>query len=127
MEITGGNWKVGKYPGVVVTSQRTKYYTEDIERGDWEKHEVESYGGYILAESIINPDDAKLMAISPEMIQSLNEIAIIAKSTNPYLNKDFIILSIINKVMEKLYPNPTLLPEFSESTINRIKTLLNKS
>ncbi|WP_214228599.1 hypothetical protein [Pedobacter sp. B4-66] len=127
MEITGGKWTVGKYPGVVVTSQRTKYYTEDIERGDWEKQEVEYYGGYILAESIFNPDDAKLMALSPALLQALNEIVIIAKSSNPYLNKDFLILCIANKVMEKLCPNPNLLPEFSESTINRIKTLINKS
>jgi hypothetical protein len=62
-----GTWSVGR-PGTVITDCPdgfTKY------TGHGGKAAVNYYGGYLIAESIIKPADAKLMAAAPEMYEHL--------------------------------------------------------
>lgn len=62
---TRGNWKVGR-AGTVVTDKKPKWLT-----GHTGHEDKEYYGGYLIAESIMNPYDAEIMAAAPEMFKSL--------------------------------------------------------
>jgi len=62
MAISKGTWKTGR-PGTVVTNDG-EGFPENSGHGD-----LEYYGGYLIAESIIKPDDAKLMAAAPLLLE----------------------------------------------------------
>lgn len=68
MAITGGNWKIGKAAGSVVTDDLSNV---DAKRESQES--VDYYGGSLIAESCRN-DDAKLIAAAPDMLEALQNL-----------------------------------------------------
>lgn len=68
-EITGGNWRVGKHSGCVVTDA-------PIPGAVGSGHsEVEYYGGNLICESVYRPADARLIAAAPDLLSELQNIA----------------------------------------------------
>jgi hypothetical protein len=60
-EVTGGNWRVGKHSGCVVTDA-------PIPGAVGSGHtDVEYYGGNLICESVYRPADARLIAAAPRM------------------------------------------------------------
>lgn len=67
MEISKGNWTLGKTGDSVITDNGEGFlpYTGHSH--------VEYYGGYLIAESIQKKDDAKLIAAAPELLAACQE------------------------------------------------------
>lgn len=65
---TPGEWKKGKRM-TIVTEERPEWIKENTGHG-----ETEYYGGFLIAESIINPYDIKLIAAAPVMLDALIDI-----------------------------------------------------
>lgn len=63
MALTFGNWSVGKSHGVVVSDT----VPNDYKKGSGHD-EVDYYGGFLLAESVGNKDDAELFAQSKNIL-----------------------------------------------------------
>lgn len=71
MNITPGEWKLGRSRDSVITDPNEKT----------DKGEVEYYGGKVVAESIATDADRLLIASAPEMKKQLNQLAeIIARN-----------------------------------------------
>lgn len=70
-QITKGNWKIGNNFSNVVTDKRTERPT--YSESDYER-EKEYYGGYIVCESIMTKEDAKLIVAAPDMLNALQEL-----------------------------------------------------
>jgi electron transfer flavoprotein alpha subunit len=70
MPITGGTWKVGAKWSTTVISDATHLDS----RVDSEESRG-AYGGALIAESIFNPEDAKLIAAAPKLAEALREAA----------------------------------------------------
>lgn len=69
---TGGKWTVGKNPRTVVSTVAPAG-TEDGHTGHSDPKSVEYYGGNLIAESIWNPADARVLATAPSMLDLLEE------------------------------------------------------
>ena len=70
MPITGGTWEVGaKWNTTVVSDAQHPDRRVNTERSRGE------YGGALVAESIFNPEDAKLIAAAPKLAEALREAA----------------------------------------------------
>ncbi len=69
MSHSKGNWKVGR-PGTVVTDNSDGFPANNIDG----RSEIAYYGGYLIAESILKSDDAKLLAESKNMFELLSKI-----------------------------------------------------
>jgi len=69
MEITGGNWKVGKHSSCVVTDDKSAV---DFEKR-YTPESLKYYGGALIAESC-RKADAKLITAAPEMLELLQSI-----------------------------------------------------
>ena len=65
MEHSKGNWKIGNFAMTVVTDNG-EGFVNHTGHGD-----VKYYGGYLIAESILKPADAKLIAAAPDLCRSL--------------------------------------------------------
>lgn len=63
MAITHGNWTTGKLGGTVISDTTPVDYNPDSGHDD-----AEYYGGFLLAESVGNNDDAKLFAESKNLL-----------------------------------------------------------
>lgn len=64
---TPGNWSTNpKRTDVVITDRIPENYPGHTGHDD-----TKFYGGFLIAESILNEADAKLMAAAPEMLESL--------------------------------------------------------
>jgi hypothetical protein len=69
MSITGGTWEVGaKWNTTVVSDAEHPDRRVNTERSRGE------YGGALIAESIFNPEDAKLIAAAPKLAEALREL-----------------------------------------------------
>lgn len=60
-----GTWKVGKSPTVVVTDNGHGF------PANTGHDDVGYYGGFLIAESILKVEDAKLIAAAPELLEAL--------------------------------------------------------
>ena len=60
MAYTKGNWSIGHCNSVVVENTKDKGISS----------EAEFYGGELIAESIKNKDDAKLIASAPDLLKA---------------------------------------------------------
>lgn len=69
---TGGTWSIGKIGGVVVSTVPSPG-TENSKTGHSDPASVKHYGGCLIAESIWNPADARVMAAAPSMLNLLEE------------------------------------------------------
>lgn len=67
MEISKGNWTLGKTGGSVITDNG-EGFAPNTGHSD-----VEYYGGYLIAESIQKKDDARLIAAAPELLAACQE------------------------------------------------------
>lgn len=67
MEYSKGNWSLGKTCGSVVTD-----CSEGFEK-DTGHSDTEYYGGYLIAESILKPEDAHLIAAAPDLLRANKE------------------------------------------------------
>lgn len=68
MALTPGNWKTIK-AGEVISDQAPAGYNKESGHAD-----VTYYGGYLLAESVGNPTDAKLFAQSKNILIAAAEL-----------------------------------------------------
>lgn len=98
MECSKGNWKVGKFHGVVVTDNGEGFKEETGHSA------VDYYGGFLIAESIAKVGDAKIIAEAKRMYLLIAEIVDgaedegeIRKGTYEYKMKE-ILDRIHNKV-----------------------------
>lgn len=66
---TPGRWSVGPKGGCVVTDEPLPQYS-----GRGGHDEVEYYGGHLIAESIWRPEDARLIAAAPELLEALQDL-----------------------------------------------------
>ena len=62
-----GTWKVGNSPTVVVTDNGNGF------PANTGHSDVDYYGGFLIAESILKVEDAKLIAAAPELLEQLVE------------------------------------------------------
>ena len=60
-----GTWKVGNSPTVVVTDNGHGF------QANTRHSDVYYYGGFLIAESILKVEDAKLIAAAPELLEQL--------------------------------------------------------
>jgi len=67
MEISKGNWTLGKTGGSVITDNG-EGFAPNTGHSD-----IEYYGGYLIAESIQKKDDARLIAAAPELLAACQE------------------------------------------------------
>lgn len=58
-----GNWKIG-IPGTVVTDNKEGFPHNNSDDRDDKAH----YGGYLIAESILKKDDARLISAAPDLL-----------------------------------------------------------
>lgn len=84
--MTNGNWSVGRH-GCVVSD--TVASTEDQRTGHGDS---EYYGGVLICESVRTPEDAKLIAAAPVLLEAVKEFIMVIKGdivpneqTLPYL------------------------------------------
>lgn len=63
-----GTWKVGNSPTVVVTDNGHGF------PANTGHSDVDYYGGFLIAESILKVEDAKLIAAAPELLELLIKI-----------------------------------------------------
>jgi len=68
MEISKGKWSLGKQLGTVITDDK-----EGFPPGYQSEDSLEYYGGYVIAESIAKPADAKLIAAAPDLLAACKE------------------------------------------------------
>jgi len=120
---TYGNWKVGNYPSVIITDERMDTYAGEFERNSWEKQELDYYGGYILCESIRSIDDARVIAAASDLLDACKQILSGVDTVD--LVEFFNGLNSARIAVLKAEPRLTLIPEFSNETINRINHLIN--
>ncbi|MGV8136519.1 MAG: hypothetical protein AB2L20_15025 [Mangrovibacterium sp.] len=71
-----GTWKLG-HCGSVVTDNGDGF---PLNTGH---DDIEYYGGYLIAESIYNIDNAKLIAAAPDMLEALLEYKRLYESVQP--------------------------------------------
>jgi len=69
---TPGNWQLGKTGGTVVTDVIPDNALTHTGHAD-----KEYYGGYLIAESVLSMDDAKLIAAAPTMKKQLEQFAML--------------------------------------------------
>lgn len=62
---TPGNWQLGKTGGTVVTDVIPDNALTHTGHSD-----KEYYGGYLIAESILSKDDAKLISSAPDLLNA---------------------------------------------------------
>lgn len=67
---TGGTWSVGKTGGAVVSTDVIPGLP-DYRTGH---SDVDYYGGYLIAESIWNPADARVMAAAPDLFDACKQM-----------------------------------------------------
>lgn len=67
---TGGTWGVGKTGGAVVSTDAIPGLP-DYRTGH---SDVDYYGGYLIAESIWNPADARLMSAAPDLLDASRQL-----------------------------------------------------
>ena len=117
-----GNWKVGNYPGVVVTDERTGSYAGYFDREEWEMYELKNYGGYVLAESIQSKDDALVIAAASDLHDACKQIltGIDSLDRNEFFNG----INSARKALNKANPQPKRISEFSQTTISRIEQII---
>lgn len=87
MQHTQGKWKLGKIGGTVVTDatpENSLTYTGHDDR--------EYYGGFLIAESILTKEDAKLIAAAPEMANLLDLFATLNENYECYRSISGLIL-----------------------------------
>jgi hypothetical protein len=77
MPISKGTWKPGKTGGTVVTDDPEGFNEQSGHS------EIEYYGGYLIAESILNPDDIKAISAIPEMEHALRTFIVAMDKTQP--------------------------------------------
>ena len=63
---TKGEWKIGNYPTTIISN--TDYH---IHRGNNDKSSIKHYGGRLICESVLDPQDAKLIAAAPDLLNAL--------------------------------------------------------
>ena len=94
MSHSKGNWKIGLC-GSVVTDNGDGFETTTGH------NEIDYYGGYLIAESILKPDDAKLISAAPDLlnacIMSRNAIAFLAQTSDAAKNTIVAIDAAIDK------------------------------
>lgn len=89
-----GKWSIGNC-GSVVTDSTEGF---DVSTGHCD---VEYYGGCLIAESILKPADAKLIAAAPEMLEALGTIYAICISSGFDKNKIKTILEFAKRAVDK--------------------------
>jgi hypothetical protein len=80
MEYSKGNWSVGKY-GSVVTDNGEGFLTTTGH------DETEYYGGYLIAESILKPADAHLIAAAPDLLSALVDLTLVSDLSSHLLDR----------------------------------------
>lgn len=72
---TKGEWKVGKHPSTVVSTAKVTNtnFPSPPNSTKSKDDEIEHYGGYLVAESIGDKADAKLIAAAPELLEELKQ------------------------------------------------------
>lgn len=85
--MTGGNWSIGRNTGCVVSDVSSTEEDKRTGHGD-----SEYYGGVLICESIRTPEDAKLIALAPALLEAVKEFIMVIKGdivpneqTLPYL------------------------------------------
>ncbi|KAF5072845.1 hypothetical protein DSECCO2_197330 [anaerobic digester metagenome] len=78
---TKGTWKVGNHPSQVVSSEKVKNrnYPSPPNPSKSEDEDIEYYGGYLVAESIGNIEDAQLISAAPELLEALQLVFVHSK------------------------------------------------
>lgn len=123
MSRTYGNWKIGNYPSVVVTDQRTSSFQGYFDREEWERYELDNYGGYVLCESVHSPEDALVIAAASDLLDACKQILAGVETVDIF--EFFNGLNSARAAIQKAEPSPKLLSEFSQETLNRVHHLLN--
>lgn len=122
MDRTYGNWKVGSHSSVVVTDERPERFSGDFEKDSWEKYELEHCGGYVICESISRPADAYVIAAASDLNDACCQILNGLDSFD--LVEFFHGINAARLSVSKANPPKIRIPEFSQSTINRIVQIM---
>lgn len=81
MEYSKGNWQIGKTGGTVITDCPEGFTATT-------GHDAtESYGGYLIAESILKPADAHLIAAAPDLLRALEDLTLVSYLSSPLLDR----------------------------------------
>ena len=66
------NWKIGNHPSEIIsdTKQRNRNFPIPPNREESTDEEIKHYGGYLVCESVGNPDTAKLIAAAPDLLNA---------------------------------------------------------
>ena len=67
-----GNWSVGKHGTTIVSDQEIFSSHQHVNHGGI--NDVEYFGGSLVCESVLNVDNARLIAKAPEMYALLNQL-----------------------------------------------------
>ena len=86
---TPGPWRLGKYKTTVLADSRTKSWPDEQTR---QRDEVIPYGGDLIAESIFNEANARLIATAPELLEVCQAVLKEMKSFEQ-LNEEALTLS----------------------------------
>lgn len=128
MDITKGNWEISHHGGAVVTDilpdKRAGYDLSDFES------ERKYYGGYIICESIMSIEDARLISAAPDMYDAIRQIlsAINTHDKEEYFNginsAKKSLLKITKPAME-LEAKITIVNRTIEETLDMLKKHLS--
>ena len=105
-----GKWEVGKEEMTVISDSRNNIPT------DTGHDDIQYYGGYLIAESIYNKEDAKLIAAAPEMLKALLET-----------DKDLCVLEGNMAQIEKTDPRAEGMTALVTGWRTRNKEVINKA
>lgn len=95
MPYSKGNWKIGNNHGVVVTDNHEGFRNPENGLGVSSGHsDIAYYGGYLICESVMKPDDAKLIAAAPELLEACNQVMYLYKTDGHLLNFNIDIIRL---------------------------------